>query len=580
MKKFLGAVLVVALFIGVDPTLDQSAKATELNPSLTSNGYIYYANSTNNGIERFDVRNGRAETIPLTSASCAALDKNSIYEITPDPVTYKLYYTNFVKNVSWSPNVRRAQVNELDLKTGECRSLVSTTYTWIDSTTSNGESYTGLALDSQNRRLYYMNNDGGKSIEANAWQNKNRSLAYVDLSDGTNHIIEITNTHSQSTIAFPNDVILDGDYVYTVGKTIPNVNGIGNSDSVFRFRVTQNGSVLASTESEVLYTFGPPTQNASNSRDLMQIGKFGNEIYVQSSIRSAYSGIYKFDLSDPAGTQGVALISSWAPPQPTGTQQWAGFAFGENGELFSYDSPDSNWGPAIFWKTAAGQNAVALSGDARPNPQFGNLNYSAAQLPPVPTINQATQGADTTRATITFTPPVGADPDGEYVWVAKPTSGSEVTGTCSASPCSVTGLAAGVSYTFTLSHNFKNSNGDVIIRGKSSASVTPTLGSSSVSSEFAGFKTMSSKLSASQKTAIRTWVNANSSMTRVSCVGQVGYNWANVSRAELRALARNRANAVCNYIKAVRPAITITGTTIRILDSKQSGVRKVTVTLR
>ncbi|WP_325430741.1 fibronectin type III domain-containing protein [Dyella sp.] len=90
--------------------------------------------------------------------------------------------------------------------------------------------------------------------------------------------------------------------------------------------------------------------------------------------------------------------------------------------------------------------------------QAGNATYSAAPqvsqtftvngiVPGAPTIGVATAGAQ--QATVSFTPPASSGGSAITGYTATSSPGG-LTGTCSASPCTVTGLTDGTAYTFTV----------------------------------------------------------------------------------------------------------------------------------
>ena len=89
----------------------------------------------------------------------------------------------------------------------------------------------------------------------------------------------------------------------------------------------------------------------------------------------------------------------------------------------------------------------AGNGSYSPAPQVSDTFSIGGVAPGAPTIGTATAAA--TQATISFTPPTtnGGDPITGYTTTSSP---GGINGTCAASPCTVTGLTNGTSYTFTV----------------------------------------------------------------------------------------------------------------------------------
>jgi hypothetical protein len=553
---------------------NEAALATGVNTNITSVGYLYIQNYANDGIDRYNLATGQVEAVNLSDSSCQALDRDEIYDVAPDETHYKLYWSNFQSGSN--PNYR-TQLNVIDLKTGICTGLVSKTFVY----SAGGErfAFTGLSLDQPHNRLYYSDEGGAQTVNLDAWHNRNRSLGYLDLSASVGsqqHTIELTNAQYTMTVGFARDVVLDGDYIYIVGKNFISPNVKDSGDGVFKARVTTSNVVATTTAISTVVNY------EDNDTDISQVDVRGNYVYFTAKGNTAdYNlGILKLNKTEEYPTPVTVLGPSNGQPNPTGTRTYTGFALGQGDDMFSIDFT-TGWGPMGFYSSDDGANAQPLSGTYNASGSYWGLpSYSSGMLPNAPTITTVSRTADAT-ATMNFTSPTGADSDGIYSWVAKPVGGgSDLTDTCTTSPCSITGLAAGVHYNFQLLHKFRNAAGQAIVQSNYSAAVLDATPPASAVNAFSGFPTMRSVLSKTQKTALRTWLNANPSMTSATCVGQVGYNWANVSKTELKSLAKNRAIAVCGYLKSLRPALSTHISTSVISKSKQSTIRKVTVTLQ
>lgn len=571
MKSFLTALAIV--FAVISPV--SPADANGVNAGVTSTGYLYIQNYANNGIDRYNIATGQSEALNLSDATCQALDRDEIYDIAVDATRFKLYWSNFQSGPY--PNYR-SQINELDLKTGICTGLVNTPYVY--SSGAEYFSYAGIALDSTNNRLYFADEGGASTATAaGAWQNRNRSLRYLDLNASNNRdrTIELTNEQYTYTIGFARDVAIDGDYVWMVGKLFDSPGNKNSGDGVFKVQVT-TGNVVATTAN-----ITNVVSYEENTTDINQVAVRGTNVFFSANGNSAgYNrGVLRFSQSEQYPSPVEIIPVSNGAPNPTGHRTYNGFALGQGDEMFTMDFR-AGWGDMGFYSSHEGANAAEMAGTYNSGGTYwGMFIYSDALLPAAPVISSVARTADTT-ATINFTAPTGADVDGNYPWRAIPDGGgSELTGTCATSPCDVTGLAAGVHYNFSMKHVFRNAGAQAIIGSNFG---TPVLDAVPVVTDvvrsFTGFPTMKSGLSAAQKRAIRAWVTANPTKTTATCVGQVGYNWANVSRAELKFLANNRAKNVCTYIHAVKPSITTTVSTSIISKSKQSSIRLVSVTLR
>jgi hypothetical protein len=568
-KSATAAVLVLLVFVLVRPS---TAQANGLNTSVNSAGYIYLQNVANDGIDRYNIATGQVEAINMSSASCQALDRNSIYEMAFDNAGSRIYWSNF--SGGSSPNYR-TQINVLNLKTGTCENLAQEAYVYV----SNGDyySFAGIALDIPNGRLYYVDEGGAHTTDPGPWQNKNRTLRWVDLNDSSanrDHIIELTNEQYSYTVGFAKDVVLDGDFVYLGGKNFDSPNNKNSGDGIYKARVTTGNVVEAVSEISTVVSF------EENNTDIYELDKRGDNIFYLSWNATATGGIYRFNTSDPWATLTQVMMNSWPANDPTGNWKYTGFTLGQGDEMFTIDSPPG-WGPLVFYSSHEGNTPNMMVGTYHPSTYWGLFNYNSGLVPAAPIVNSVPRTTDTT-ASINFTPSIGADVDGNYIWTAKPVGGGDdLSGSCTASPCTVSGLSAGVHYNFSMAHNFRNSAGEAIVRSNFSGEVIDTVSAQvSISRTFDGFPTMSSVLSKAQKSTIRAWINANPSLTQISCIGKVGYNWANVSKAELKYLAKSRAKAVCNYIHKIKPAIRITSTTYAVTKSKSAAIRLVSVTAR
>ena len=92
-----------------------------------------------------------------------------------------------------------------------------------------------------------------------------------------------------------------------------------------------------------------------------------------------------------------------------------------------------------------------------------------------------------------------------------------------------------------------------------------------------GFKTMKSTLTLAQKASIQSFVTANTGIATVSCVGYTGYNYLGVSAKKIKALAKSRAAAACNYAATLAGA-TVGTVTAKMTRSQKSSIRKVVIT--
>jgi hypothetical protein len=92
-----------------------------------------------------------------------------------------------------------------------------------------------------------------------------------------------------------------------------------------------------------------------------------------------------------------------------------------------------------------------------------------------------------------------------------------------------------------------------------------------------GFKFEKSDISVSMFAKIRLWVRSHMNVTSVTCTGYTGWNQSNMTTQQLSKLGKARANAVCNYIKKLNPAVVISSITAIHSNSKNAAIRRVVI---
>jgi hypothetical protein len=116
------------------------------------------------------------------------------------------------------------------------------------------------------------------------------------------------------------------------------------------------------------------------------------------------------------------------------------------------------------------------------------------------------------------------------------------------------------------------------------ATPPPTAAADVITSKsFTGFEFEKSTVTAAMKKQIKAWVEATATAsagyTMVGCVGYTGFNANRREAAFLQSLAEKRSRNICNYIRTLRPIITLESIRGIPGDGKSATARKVTVRL-
>lgn len=101
----------------------------------------------------------------------------------------------------------------------------------------------------------------------------------------------------------------------------------------------------------------------------------------------------------------------------------------------------------------------------------------------------------------------------------------------------------------------------------------------SISRTFSGFEFEKTTLSSAMKLEIKNWLLSNGDFTQVSCFGFTGYNVFNRTKKFMDKLAKTRASATCNYVKAIASSAKIVSIGGVPSSSKNPSSRRVTITI-
>ena len=583
MRKLASLIALALVSVG----LVASPSSATSGPNTT--GYIWHMGGPSGGqLMRYNAEENVDEPIDTSDPTCAPLRLAYAYDFALDPVRQDIYWT------SWYWNGNHNYLSRMNLQSGVCQSVADQS-----ALNANGLSSTwrGIEIDPVKGYLFLANN---VAYVKNAIT-ENTSLQYVDLKTlpatgvvpaGVVQSVVINMGPSETEdIQFADDLYLDGDYMYMTAKGRPNNVGVNGDEGsgVFKVQVYDGaGQIMATSSSQQVYRYIHEVDELSNDHENLPQPvhvEIHNGFLYMSHNSWRVGGIQKVDLSGATPGNPVTAHSWLFTNDNTYSVEW-GFTFAENDVLFGTDQPV--WpGPYNLFYMDGSVNAPTInSGNILANTTsdtyfFAQLAFSKEMGPDKPVISSAVRDS-ATNATLTFAAPARTSPVMQYSFTATGSDGSVLTGLCTASPCGVSGLVSGVTYSYTARVAWMNGPVEVIhsLKSASVSETVPVVGPSKTTKQFAGFVTMKSKLSNSQKSAIRSWVNANPTMTSVSCVGYVGHNWKGVSNAALKALALARAKAVCSYVHSVKSSIAIGKSTIKITDSRNGSIRKVVATLK
>ncbi|HEX4066124.1 MAG TPA: MBG domain-containing protein [Acidobacteriaceae bacterium] len=321
------------------------------------------------------------------------------------------------------------------------------------------------------------------------------STGNVFVADEAGSVLEIlapsytTVKTLASGLSSPNGIAVDaGDDVYVTG-------GTSSSDSYLYQYTPSGGSYTQSTLGSGLN--GPQALGLDGKGD----------IYIADFVNGALEEIVRTGAPSLSfATTNVGATSSDSPqtvtlanignaaltfPIPASGQNpsiAANFALNSSATCPTVDSSSSSPGTLAggsictlaveFSPAEAGTigGSLKLTDDslnaAGPNYTTQTINLSGtadAVVPGAPTIGTATAGD--TQATVSFTAPLftGGSAITGYTVTANP---SGITGTCAASPCTVTGLTNGISFTFTITATNSVGTGTA---SAASNSVTPAV---------------------------------------------------------------------------------------------------------
>lgn len=548
-----------------------------------STGYVWHMGGAAGGqLMRYNLVEGVDEVIDTSDPSCANLSLTSVADLEVDSTNQHVYWV--------SGYSRLARMN---LRTGICQEVAVN-----DGRNPNNKwvTWRGIDIDEARGVLFLVDNQAYPE----GAQTENLTLQYIKLADvpavgavpgGLLQVINLSKAAGENTdINFANDITLEGDFAVITGKNTDSAmqNGLPEGDALFLARVFDPATrqVVSSTESVKIFSLVTPATNVAQ----IVTSKIHNGFLYFSTYNWRLGGVHKVDIAQATPGNPVTMYTSVIENSASQNINW-GFDFGDNDVLFTTDNPawPEPWAPKLIW--VDGTQTGLTGGDYldafSDSSNYAQIQFNKTAGPVAPSLTQALRDEETS-ATLTFTAPADAGANSKYTWTATGSDSSTVTGTCTSSPCQALGLTSGVTYSFKLRQVWTNGQTEVI-RSLASSAVNQTLPVvnpptpkpfKSVVKNFAGFETMKSSLTSSQRKAVKTWVVANSGAKSVSCVGYVGHNWKGVSSKALRDLGMARAKAICAYAKTVKPSLKVLKTTAVVTDSKNGGIRRVAVTLK
>ena len=228
----------------------------------------------------------------------------------------------------------------------------------------------------------------------------------------------------------------------------------------------------------------------------------------------------------------------------------------------------------------AGQGFAGGDGVAGPgNPGGGGGGATAAGGLPTATGDGGAGGAG-------FTSSIGGV---DETYAAGGGGGSDATGGAGGAACAGTGASGETPATDATGFGCGGGGGDghnaggvgssgvVIIRWTDPVVQPPVI--STAQRSVSGFKFEKFVLSSEAKKAIRAFVMAHPSLTKVSCTGYTGFNWNKRSTVFLKTIALKRAAQVCAYAKSVKPTLVIVKKSFGKSSSKNELARRVLIKL-
>lgn len=548
-------------------------------------GYVYHMGSPTDGkLMRYNIAEDIDEEISTADPSCAGMRVEYPNDIEFDATNQYFYWSadNWQSPYTW--------IARMNLRTGVCQKVAQAT-----ALNSNGLSpiWRGMDIDEARGKLFFVDNQGDPlGAEPN-----NYSLGVIDLNSlpatgviaaGAQVMVPITMVAGEPTeLNYANEILLDGNYVYIGGKNTSQ-SQIGGSNEqgvgIYKMQLFDGqGALLNTVEAYKVYSYVDPVENNPH---IIKMELHNGFLYYSTFIWRV-GGIHKVDLSTYTPGNPVTTHSDLITNTNTFDISY-GFTFGFGDTVFASDRPV--WpGPFKLIYVDGSANAPAVTsgtlidGAYSDTNVYGQMSYRTDVGPAAPVLSTPVRSSDSA-GTFSYTV-ANTSQDRELAFVATGSDSSTVTGTCTASPCALTGLTAGVTYSVAMRQRWMNGATELMHSAVSNTvsvpvpTVVPPVAGKFTKS-VSGFATMKSSLTAPQKKVLRSWALAHGASTTVSCIGYVGHNWKAVSTKALKALGLARAKAACAYIHQVSPSVAVGKTSVVLTNSQNATIRKVVLTLK
>jgi len=225
------------------------------------------------------------------------------------------------------------------------------------------------------------------------------------------------------------------------------------------FDVTTPANVVTTTESEKVFTYTSPDTVDPQAITV----EFHNGHMYFSNFDNQANGIRRVDLSGYVTGTPITSFTDVVVRNGPGYIGY-GFAFVQNDRLFTTDT-QGGWGNwKLTWVDASPSSPVVDVGtfvDAQSDTSwYGQIDFDDTALPSTPSISTAQRQSGSTLE-LTFTTPSDATGDTTYPWYAVGSDSSTLSGECASSPCTITSLTAGITYTFQIRQSWRRGSTDI-----------------------------------------------------------------------------------------------------------------------